>query len=625
MYSHLMHIGDVKTKYAIRPNSTPSSSATSRLKERREMEEARKLEHRAVLLDSAPVSNKPAKSSSGLKLRPKGLAPANKGSPLLQSRSGTPIDSYSHSLPASPSMGSGNDSIQNTPTNQTKSSPLKRANSSPGLRRQLIQLLAKGPLARRDIVRDVHFAEPQVISFLDRIASTPDHLQPKTSSNSTSRKFNGPVNRRGSSSSSTPNPSDSGHSTIYLLKDECYPEVLVKDWEDYSLEEKVQVSTQMEVALDKLGFAHNAAEREQLVKTPSEKLRNRLHDNLDDGEELSEEDFTAKSLQTTRPKISGNKKPTTKDRLARAAKGKVSSPRTTPNNAKQTSNPDKEYSAKVTSAQTSGKRNAIASEATGQHDVSNTTKRKSKTVPRVSGNGGVSLKSANRKDIEYTDSSDGEETQKNGRRVTSAGSPNGSNITAESRALADVRVNRIKNGSKPSFNLAREPWLEVRSTTQWHELAKRFHHVYDKYQKGISRVRDEEDMLKSELRLASNEEEERVSSRDDRRNSVSTRSTRLTRGNKTSNNEDNPMLSPTDEREEGEASPTIGQEAQMSTIAFSWRHGGDSKSTESFPSGHSHPMPLEDLEDLVGTVLEMEGQLRRMKDVLQSSKEDLEE
>lgn len=624
----MVHVGEVQTKYAIRPTSTPSSSATSRLKERRELEEARKLEHRAVLLDSAPVSNKPSKSSSGLKLRPKGLAPANKGSPLLQSRSGTPIESYSQSLPGSPSLGSGNNSIQSTPTNnQAKSSPLKRENSPTGLRRQLVQLLAKGPLSRRDIVRESHFAEPQVLSVLGRIASTPDNLQPKTSSTSSTRKFTGPVNRRNSSSGSTPSVSDGGHTTVYALKDECYTELLVKDWEGFSLEEKIRISTRMESALDRLGIPHNATERDQLVYVPGEKLRNRLHDKLDDGERLSDEDVSSKSMQSARPKANNSKKPTTKDRLARAAKGKPSSPRITPVNVKQAATSEKEQPTKTKTTRTSLSRSVDVSDSTMQHDLPSAAKRKNTSTQRTSnsGNGSVSHKSTVRKDIEYTDSSDDDENQRSRGRALSAVSQKASTITGDSKPLADVAMNRPKNGSLSNINLAREPWLEVRSTMQWHELAKRFHSVYDEYQKGLSRVRDEENMLKSELRLANKEEEDgTTSSHGNRRDSLPSRTTRSTRGNKATKDEDDSMLSPTDEREEGEASPTIGQDAQMPTKSFAWRHGGGTKATQSFPSSDSQPISLEDLEDLVGSVLEMEGQLRRMKAVLQSSKEDLE-
>ncbi|PWN38130.1 uncharacterized protein FA14DRAFT_177408 [Meira miltonrushii] len=625
-YSQLSHVGEVQTKYAIRPNSTPSSTATSRLKERRELEEARKLEHRAVLLDSAPVSNKPSKSTSGLKLRAKGLAPANKGSPLLQSRSGTPIDSHSQSLPGSPNIGSGHNSVQNTPTNQAKSSPLKRENSPTGLRRQLVQLLAKGPLSRRDIVRESHFAEPQVVSVLGPIANTPDTLQPKGSSVSSTRKFTGPVNRRNSVGGSIASSSDnSSHSTVYALKDECYTELLVKDWEGYSMEEKIQISARMEMALDRLGIPHNAVERDQLVRVPAEK-RIRLFEKLDLGEGVSEDDHSSKSAHSARPKASTSKKPTTKDRLARAAKGKLSSPRITPVNAKQATSADKEHLTKTKAARTSLPRSADARETTMQQDIPSATKRKTTSAPRTStsGNGSVSHKSTNRKDIEYTDSSDDDENLRSRGRALSAVSQKADTIAGDSKPLVDLTVNRPKNGSISSLNLAREPWLEVRSTKQWHELAKRFHRVYDEYQKGLSRVRDEEDMIKSELRLANKEEEEKdVSSRGNRRDSVSSRNTRSTRGNKAAKDEDEPMLSPSDEREEGEASPTIGQDAQMSSTTFAWRHGGV-KATQAFPSSDSQPMPLEDLEDLVGSVLELEGQLRRMKTVLQTSKEDLE-
>lgn len=626
-YSYLANIGEVQTKYAVRPNSTPSSSATSRLKERRELEEARKLEHRAVLLDSAPVSSKPSKSTTGLKLRAKGLAPANKGSPLLQSRSGTPIDSFSQSLPGSPSIGSGHNSVQNTPTNQAKSSPLKRENSPTGLRRQLVQLLAKGPLSRRDIVRESHFAEPQVVSVLGRIASTPDDLQPKGSTGSSTRKFTGPVNRRNSASGSIASASDSSsQGTVYALKDECYTELLVKDWEGYSVEEKVQISTRMKLALDRLGVPHNAAERDQLVRVPGEK-GNRMFEKLDLVEGVSEDDHSSISAQSARPKASSSKKPTTKDRLARAAKGKLASPRITPVIVKHSTNSDKEKPTKTNTARASLPRSADARESTMQQDVSKAVKRKIASVPRnsTSGNGSVSQKSSSRKDIEYTDSSDDDENQRSRGRALSTFSQKANTIAGDSKPLIDVTVNRPKNGSISSLNLAREPWLEVRSTKQWHELAKRFHRVYDEYQKGLSRVRDEEDMIKSELRLANKEEEEKdSSSRGNRGDSVSGRNTRSTRGNKAGKDEDEPMLSPSDEREEGEASPTLGQDAQMSSTAFAWRHGGGVKATQAFPSSDSQPMPLEDLEDLVGSVLELEGQLRRMKTVLQTSKENLE-
>lgn len=613
----LEHIGQIRTKLAVRPNSIPSSSVTSKLKERREMEEARKSEHRAVLLDAAPVMTK-GRTSSTLKLRPKGLAPSANNSPLLRSRAATPVEVSSLSSSPSAVANSPKATITaNGGTSQIKSSPLKRDSSPTGLRRQLIQLLAKGPQSRLKIVQEVQFAEPQILSMLPRIASTPDDLQPTASDVSSHRINGGPVNRSGHSGPRHSTSASLAHSTIYVLKDEIYREVLIKDWEAYSSEEKVQVSELTEGALDRTGVSKEAPERQQIVRALPNKTRQHLQDRLDDGSELSEEDMTTADASTSQndkgsSKTNISKKPTTKERLAKAAKGKMSSTRATA--VKSATKPA--ANAPVADASASAKesvRNEPRVASTGSTKAKIV---KSHALSRTSSGG--TGKASVRRDIEYTDSSDDEEEDRKRHPASTTSTAHGKSDSSSAAVSASVQAEaRGRQGVGRGASLTKEPWLEVGTARDWHELAKRFRRVYGEYQSGLARVREEEELLRRELKQALMETAEYEGKG---RTAVYTRTTR-----NSGTGGDTDRLNANEEREEGEASPTIDQGASTFGEAFGWRDSAEVKNNTADGQKKRLPMPLEEMDPLVTSVLEMEGQLKRMKSALQASKERLEE
>ncbi|PWN89140.1 hypothetical protein FA10DRAFT_302512 [Acaromyces ingoldii] len=287
----LTPLGSLHDKLAVRPTPGSSASFTSRLKERREAEEARKSEHRTVLLDSAPVTSKKTSKGSGptssLKLRAKSLAQSSPTSsprmgalaPGWQSRAGTPADSNAGSQPGSPSLSaaatpgtrpaalksslarsSAVHSAAVTPTSSPGPAaaasrtpkPSSTEAAPPTLKRRLIQLLAKGPLPRRDLVAQLKSTEAAVLGPLKQFA----HPLPETHNGKTSS--GGPTV---ASSSGTA----SGPGAVYALTDSTYRHVVIAEWPDYTVKERLRVCTLAEEAFRRLGLDEKSKEFAMLL------------------------------------------------------------------------------------------------------------------------------------------------------------------------------------------------------------------------------------------------------------------------------------------------------------------------------------------------------------------------
>lgn len=281
-----------------------ASTFASRLKEKREAEEARKSEHRTVLLESAPLASKKTSRgvgpTSSLKLRAKSLAQGSPSSsprigalaPGWQSRSGTPVaDSSAGSQPGSPSLSATNAvsrgavaatkfsnlakssaspvSVAKPPTYSpdaaashrtgTKASPSLSEKKAPTLKRKLIQLLAKGSLSHRDIMTKLRCTESAIRSPLSEFAYTA-----KTGSQEASKD-----------SSPSSSKIDRGMDAIWSLTDSMYQHVRISDWPEYTLEDRQQVMRLAYEAFGRLGLNDKMKEMATLLfaKSNTEKGR----------------------------------------------------------------------------------------------------------------------------------------------------------------------------------------------------------------------------------------------------------------------------------------------------------------------------------------------------------------
>lgn len=697
---HLERVGSVSAKLTVRPDASGPSSAKSKLKERREAEQARKEGQRTVLLEDAPSTPKPAVKSSSLKLRAKALAPLH--SPLVSSRAVTPLGSeHPPSLPGTPGLAP-----------KRPEAPLRAESASKcdfadlaHLRRQLRQLLAQGPLQRREIVQALPHTEPQIMPALNQMTNAPEELQTLPAGN---RKFSGPVNRRNASlPTSSPASAAKGvvsnhtPSTVHVLKDEEYCRVLVKDWKEYSPVARAQVSTLMRAALDRLGVAQGAAERLQLIevkKGPHQSAHQNLLHGPDDGEELSEVDLGISKMnqeespnklslseQLAQEKALRSKKiQTTQDRLARAAKGKATSA-----SARRTNSParaslpisckdnkaaDREQGPRTPAdgevEQASHMTQSLSpqeAQTIAQERPSN--KRKESAVHPQSAEEHVP---ASRRRIDYTDSSEGDSSgaeertrpsrrERLARKSLLADETSGASLSASAHARP---ASRDRQGVGRGATSVAEPWLDVQSARDWRELAKRFQRVYNEYRLGMDTLHSEEALLIAELTQARDEETAKAN-RDSQGESGKAKTQEEKQSgasNKRPIPEDAAAAAP-DEPEEGEASPTVGAQSAVfgddisnhgpagmteldhnTTVA--WRQGtmqahaqrstssngsGDTRSANTTKSSLSSagtsssspprgPMALDEMQRLVADLLETDGQLRRMRIALQSSK-----
>lgn len=663
--SNLQPVERVSAKLSLGPEGNTASSATSRLKERRELEEARKTEHRTVMLNSGPALNKarPVASTSKLKLRAKGLAPAATSIPLIRSRAGTPNETFS--LPGSPNLAAVNRivmtppstsaALQNSHNTTVKASPLGHSKDiaipHPNLRKRLIQILAIGPISRRNIVQQLHHPEPAVLTLLHQVAqAAPEHLQPPVEA---SKKFSGPVNRRSSAQVSAPTISqngDRGSNTRYILKDDEYRHVSIKEWTEYSAKERQSVSEHMEEALKRIGLPKNAEEWKRLYpdgrsiasdvhlktaidgtddETIPDLLLSKSHSHSSSSIDSPSKTDGGNELMTGKQTI---KKNSTMDRLKKAAKGrgstKSSAPSATTSKAPGVKKSKSDESSEgAVGTKMSEVEHKIESKSDATPASSSPVKppepasvkkveKASKTPPSRSGvtqKKTASTKVANRRDIEYTDSSEDDKMQLDTVPVRCAppskpiSKSKVNNVAVARSSSMSLDGKKIRHGVGSGAAFSREPWLDVRSRGDWERLAERFKRVYEDFIKGRNLLREEEDKIRVDL------EEARLEPK------VIPKEPRV---------EDEGEVKIEEELEEGEASPRNGTARGMSAMSIDpsiftnviWRSSpkkGSDKVT-------SEPMSYEELETHILKLKETEAQLIRMKGALKTSKKMLE-
>ncbi|UZJ51947.1 hypothetical protein CBS101457_001267 [Exobasidium rhododendri] len=638
------------------------------------MEEIRKAEHRTVLLNSAPT---PAQvrsntSTSSLKLRKKGLAPSAINSPLIQSRAGTPNDNFS-GLAESPNLG-GNQKMARVPsTSQPSTSNLHKtstktdanagvkeaASTSPTLWKRLIQLLAKGPISRRNIVTQLHHPESAILTLLHQVSNVAaEGLQPRLDA---AKKFSGPVNRRSSSQLPASSSSgDRGASTMYVLKDELYRQVSIKDWGEYDSKERQSVSEEMEAALKRLGVRKDAEEWKRLFPDGPSPVEGAESSNEENGVsrpmESTSSDMrrreaanSSSSLESL-SKLDMNdepasakatiKKNSTMDRLKKAAKGRTSGRTGTPvpsgqaTAARKTKEKDSDKDAKKAAPKVSEEPTKTNKEGTiprvthAKETLSPVMNIKESTTNKATSaksNGTkkkvvMAPKLAARKDIEYTDSSDESDNrmdvddQRPSRSMVPAShlAPrSASSISSHKSVSTSPEGKRARHGVGGGAAFTSEPWLDVKSRRDWNKLAERFNRVFEEYSRDLTRLQQEEEMIRIDLEGARVEEEVR------RVPTPVEASMRLE--------------VELDEREEGEASPTLERDSTWgaSTIKtidpspftnVAWR----SKTREGRDLGTVVPMTLDEIKVHLSKLRETEAQLNRMKGTLQASKGTLE-
>jgi hypothetical protein len=326
----LRHVGSIGCKLSLRQSLASSGTAASRLKERRGEEEAKRDANRAVLLDgssllrtrqsasTASLRAKRPEAGPAAKLRSNlGLAGASRsdsarpGHSAAASRASTP--GGGSSLPGSPNVptsrmaGTGSRPTHPsaiTPLSTPRISDLDKQGegSPPSLRVRLIQLLAPGPLPRRRIVAQLRAPEAQILKLLSNHAHAPAHLQSAGSASlSSSRKFQGPVNRRaGGKAAASPasGATGIGPGTMFALSDTAYLDARL-DWPDYDARTRVQVSDAAEAAFDRMHLPTDALPRRHLypdgrptaetrAQWERERLAREAVEKMDDGHDLSD-------------------------------------------------------------------------------------------------------------------------------------------------------------------------------------------------------------------------------------------------------------------------------------------------------------------------------------------------
>lgn len=419
-------------------------------------------------------------------------------------------------------------------------------------------------------MQNVPYTEAQILGILSSIADTPISMQ----ENGGSRRFSGPVNRRTSVASTN---SAQGSGTIYELKDEAFRHVLVRDWPEYSSEEKVHVSQRMEAALSRTDVDSSALAQSQII--PSSERGIKKDGDGQAAEDSSHDGASSKSGTEAHDEVHApsSKKPatnSTKARLAKAAKGK-SVPTT---RGKRTD-----------TAKATGKKDEAPQETSPVKEQQAPPKRKSMTNRSTE----PSKTSARRK-IEYTDSSDSDE------QLATATKKSQTKNTKEKTSVISATHKERHGVGRGAMHVA-EPWLDVHSAKDWHELAKRFRRVFGEYTTGMSRLQEEGELLQKELGNAHQEVESGRQQPTTRRQSTSAA--------KESTEEQ------IEEREEGEASPVREVREVDEAGTLTWR---------SATQKNGNPMSLKDMDTLVASLLDMEGQLHRMKGALQATKGKLQ-
>jgi len=455
-----------------------------------------------------------------------------------------------------------------------------------------------------------------------------------------------------------------GASTMYVLKDEAFTQVLIKDWPEYDSKERQIVSEHMEGALERLGLAKDTEEWKRLYPDGRPSLdpvrKAALLEKLDDGGDLSTEDEGGSHRRQTernslrRPSNSSSsmesptkldvsdertgakptiKKNSTMDRLKKAAKGKGSSRSSTPASVGTSTMPKKpkerdglevEKKSKTALVEESNSKPIAASQHTSTRLAESVAAAKDVKTNKVTTSKSIAAKkkataparAAARKDIAYTDSSEDEkmEVDEEDRpsRSTSGHLVSRARSTVseqqKSTSTSPEEKQRVRHGVGGGAAFTSEPWLDVKSRNDWERLAERFKRVFEEYTDGMARLREEEDLIRLDLQQA--REEKTVA---------------------TSRN--NAMLHidlGSDEKEEGEASPTLEEEPNFGIVTASvdpppsvklaWRN----RTMERREKGLPNPMSYEEIKTRARSLQETESQLIRMKGTLQVSKRKLE-
>ena len=548
--------------------------------------------------------------------------------------------------------------------------------SPPTMQTRVIQLLAKGPISRKNIILQLPNSETNVLSMLQQVGEVaPSHMQPAAN---ISRKFSGPVNRRTANvSPSAGSGGDSGGAgTLYVLKDDYYSQVLIKEWAEYDANERQAVSEYMEAALRRLAWNSEGEEWKRLYPdgrpSVADDARKVALGKLDDGGDLSTEDEEAKILRKDHqeramraPSIASSaqssptktdlteeskgekaalKKNSTMDRLKKAAKGKSASKPSTAAivgsvltaKKKRPSEGGEEgrmantagIEEQAPKSTASSRRSAVHAKKTLDAAAPTQSPKEGRPSKRVSAGkasapqkraASVSKNTA-RKDIEYTDSSEDEEMPPEKHVPTSKALPAStrsggtSAVKTAPTASTSPEGKRARHGVGGGAAFMSEPWLDVKSRNDWERLAERFKRVYDEYMKGVSRLREEEDLIRIDLEQA---KEERAEATKSQAGAVQGDASLQIDG---------------DEKEEGEASPTLEQDGAFaanydamsvdpaSSLHVTWR----TRTVEKREDAAGKPLALEELQARIQKLQETEAQLSRMKGTLETSKKRLQ-
>lgn len=502
-----------------------------------------------------------------------------------------------------------------------------------------------GPTSKSYIIQHLHQAEGAISIILEQVGQpAPDHLQP------TIKRISVPANRRSLAPGQGPTASPSGErgaNTLYILRDDVYGQVMIQDWAEYGQSQRLTVSENMEAALKRLGVLPEAEEWKRLYPDGRAlKDRGGAEETLSVKHELSKSpdadgplnmDEGEDAIVVKQP----NKKKSNQDRLKsmkKTAKGRsanrISTPTptttkaSTPKKSRVNNGQNGDETTIVTQCESSPIFKSASENRAAEAPVHSSGKavktvqapKASKSAKASTSKGNVApkaatqIKASSRKEIEYTDSSDDEEMHLDDpplhadRIVAAKGTaddPNAlkkksSSVVAASSPSPDGKRSRQGVGSGASFSS--EPWLEVRSRSDWTRLAERFKKVYNDFLKGRSRLRAEEDMIRADLEQA---QSEAIKS-------------------------DSSLHIDDDEREEGEASPVDGSARGILAMDFdppsfanvTWRVNSEGGR---FDKNATKPMSYEELETHVLKLKEIEAQLTRMKSALETSKKTLEE
>lgn len=304
------------------------------------------------------------------------------------------------------------------------------------------------------------------------------------------------------------------------------------------------------------------------------------------------------------------------DRLKKAAKGKGSSNVKPGASGAHRSEKDNESSetdgktgAKVT--KDSQTRPSIADPHTSQ---STPSKRTTNTAPVKSTVASAPMSKAtcvsDRRDVEYTDSSDDTRSDKG---IGSSKSKDQTTLhvtksaaSKENTSAATNDPKRNRHGVGNGAGTQSEPWLDVKTRGDWDRLLARFLKVNAEYEEGVKKVQKEREEMEAELQMAK---------------------AFLADGLKPGG------VYNRDDVEEGEAYPEINvggvnvvvaplasvdENKYNATMKMSWRMAR--KDRVNGAALASRPFTTEELSQLIDRMRDLEAQLMKMQNVLTSSK-----